>query len=363
MITIRSLFLHFIRAAMGVDEISNISISQKEWVQLYQLCDEQSLLGLCFPLIENMYNTSRPEKKIMLNWYVATERICSRNKKINQTLIELLKELTVHGILALVVKGQISAYEYDKKKNMRTPGDIDIFIKSENWNMLLNLLHSHKIKYSSHSAEKHIEIEYKNIKIEFHHHLIVLSSKLEEKRWEKFERESWEHNRYVEIDGYSVRTLDITDTAVYLLLHMHHHLLTEGIGLRQICDFNLFIKNHSSEINIKYLNDILFQIGYTRAFTAFTAFCTDYLGLDEEYLPIAISKKDHQYAKKLLNTIIEGGNFGKKNNLKGVKPGLLHSMNTAMLVFFHSIKYYHLAPEEAKMYWFRKIFWRRKRIE
>lgn len=356
-------FLYFLRASLDIEEVSDVSISKEEWGRLYQICNEQSLTGLFFPLIEQLPKQKRPATKILLNWYMASETIRKRNQVLNQVLARLMTELEMNQISALVVKGQICAAEYGDAKLLRSSGDIDVLINLDDWKKLLEWLHIHQLDYSSHAAEKHIEIGYFGVTVEFHHHLMALSSTNASKYWDEIEGGFWTHTRNVVIDEYPVRTLDITDTAAYLLLHIHHHLLTEGIGLRQICDFALFLKNHSKKIDIKSLNEILMHVGFKRAFTAFSALCTDYLGLKEDELPIRIDQTDHKFAKKLLQTIIKGGNFGKKNNLKGVNPGLLHSMNTALLVFSHSIKYYRLAPAEARMYWYRKIFWRMHRIE
>jgi len=159
-----------------------------------------------------------------------------------------------------------------------------------------------------------------------------------------------------------IKTLGITDTLVHLMVHAHHHLLTEGVGLRQLMDMALFLNNHYDELDLSLLHQHIIGIGHEKAFNAYMALLNKYLGLPKEKIPFELDLQDYVYADKIMDEVWRGGNFGHKNNLKGVKPGLLHSLNTARLVIGHSIRFYRLAPAESRAYWWRKIFWRTKRI-
>lgn len=334
-----------------------------DWPVLFELAKEQSVLGITFQGIQQLPSELRPPRNLLFQWIGYAEAIKKNNEKINECLVKLIQELEECGIEPLVVKGQINASEYAEPLS-RQSGDIDVFIMKQQWNKVEQWIKDNKYMYSSTSAEKHIEINYHKITIEFHFHLNMFSSKSAMSYWQReIEDKAWERLRYVFINGKKIRTLGITDTLVYLMVHAHHHLITQGIGLRQMQDMYHFLKNHFNELDIALLHQHLHGIIHEQAFNAYLALINKYLGLSDNYLPVDLHIKDYVYADKIMEEIWRGANFGFKNNLNGVPIGFRHSLNTALWVLRHSVKFYALAPKEARTYWWHKILWRMKRKE
>jgi len=318
-------------------------------------------MGVALQGIQKLPKEQWPPRKLLLQWISCVESIKWQNEKVNTALKDLVTELEAQGVKPFVVKGQIVAQEYEEPLT-RQSGDIDVFICKEDWENAERWMRKNNIAYSSYAAEKHIEFEYQGITVELHHHLNAFSNKRVMEYWQQeFEGKVVKRHRTVTVDDTAIKTLGITDTLVHLMVHAHHHLLTEGVGLRQLMDMALFLNNHFDELDLSLLHQHIIGIGHEKAFNAYMALLNKYLGLPKEKIPFELDLHDYVYADKIMDEVWRGGNFGHKNNLKGVKPGLLHSLNTAQLVIGHSIRFYHLAPAESRAYWWRKIFWRTRK--
>lgn len=358
-----------------------MAVGDYKWNAIVELAEEQSIMGVALRGVQKLLSDKCPQRDLLLQWIGCYNAIEQQNEKVNAVLSKLVENLEECGIKPIVVKGQVVAQEYDEPL-ARQSGDIDVFIGKEDWNKVKRWIKDNRLDYSSHSAEKHIEIEYGGVTVELHHHLNVFSSEEANRYWqneienkvtqilqidaekvisENLQNQRDKNIRYVEINGIKVRTLEVTDTLVYLMVHAHHHLLTEGVGLRQLMDMCLFVHNHFDELDLSLLHRHVVGIGHEKAFNAYMALLNKYLGLPKEQIPFELDAQDYVYADKIMDEVWRGGNFGHKNNLKGVKPGLLHSLNTARLVISHSIRFYRLAPAESRAYWWHKIFWRMKR--
>lgn len=332
------------------------------WGTLMDLAKEQSILGVVLQGIQSLPSQAWPPKNMLLKWISFSEAIRKKNKVVNNTLKELVTEFTSLGVRPLIVKGQVIAKEY-KDPLLRQSGDIDVFIAKNDWPILSKWITKNHFGFTSLAPDKHIEIDYHGVTVELHHHLNAFSSKHVMKYWiEEMETKFLERHRPVKIEGVDVLTLGITDTLTHLLVHTHHHLLTEGVGLRQLMDMAMFIHNHFEELNLSQLHSQLVGIDHLNAFNAYMALLNKYLGLPKTEIPFELVLDDYVYADKIMQEVWRGGNFGYKNHIKGLKMGLLHSIDTARIVIGHSIKFYRLAPSEARAYWWHRLVWRNKRI-
>lgn len=331
------------------------------WKEVMKLAVDQCVVGTALAGAERLDRSMLPSKGVLLQWIGMAESVKQRNQYVDRILVELTESLAAAGVTPLVVKGQVVAREYDEPL-LRQSGDIDLLIAPSEWSAAEAWLRREKLMVSTSAAEKHVETDYHGVTIELHRRLNAFSMKGADRYWtEEVENKAWERSRTVEINGRQIKTLGATDTLVHLMVHAHHHLLTEGIGLRQLTDLSLFAANHFDEIDLTMLRRHIRGIGHEKAMTAFLALAGKYLGLPAARIPLELQTADYRWADRIMREVWIGGNFGRNNNLRGVAPGLLHSLNTARLVIAHSLRFYPLAPGEARAYWWNKIFWRMKR--
>lgn len=97
------------------------------------------------------------------------------------------------------------------------------------------------------------------------------------------------------------------------------------------------------------------------AYPGLRAVLTDYLGLDETKFPFVIGAKEHQEANKLVENILEVGNFG--HNKQYVQPhGVIHGLQQFGQVFKQCWKFGHYAPSESWGYLWIKVKWWGKKL-
>ncbi|MCD8119227.1 MAG: nucleotidyltransferase family protein [Lachnospiraceae bacterium] len=105
--------------------------------------------------------------------------------------------------------------------------------------------------------------------------------------------------------------------AVVLLLHKLEHFLTSGLGLRQVCDWAVFVKEKLNAQRPdgkrlwKNLEPLLKDFGLLTFAGVMTRVCIDYLVLPREAAPWAMAY-DGQIAEKVIEQVLREGNFGKK---------------------------------------------------
>jgi len=97
---------------------------------------------------------------------------------------------------------------------------------------------------------------------------------------------------------------------VYSLIHIYRHLFDEGIGLRQMMDY-YYIMQHSIETERSEAYRALCNLGMKRFVSAAMYVMVGVYSMNQQYLLCEPSEK---YGTKLLNSILEGGNFGHYNN-------------------------------------------------
>ena len=99
------------------------------------------------------------------------------------------------------------------------------------------------------------------------------------------------------------------DHALILLLHMQHHMLGEGLGLRHLCDWACFVQKTADEPFWGELTDTLSSIGLLTYAAVMTATCARYLGTPCPDWAAA----PEDVCEAVMEDILAGGNFGRKD--------------------------------------------------
>lgn len=131
-----------------------------------------------------------------------------------------------------------------------------------------------------------------------------------------------------------------------MLLHMQHHLLSEGIGLRHLCDWAVFVDRFSDTEFRAMFENKLKEIGLWGFAVAISL--SAHLGIGLPYR--AFMGREFELAQSLLLDILAGGNFGKKDRgrvQEGMfisnrgKDGVRHGRIVQMILTVNQIVYTH----------------------
>lgn len=104
-----------------------------------------------------------------------------------------------------------------------------------------------------------------------------------------------------------------------LLLHTCHHLTGEGVGLRHLCDWAVFENSFSEEEFCELFEEKLKALGLWRFAQVLTRVSIKYLGADEKSWAVA----DDELVDALMEDILSGGNFGKKDKIRSMQTMLI----------------------------------------
>ena len=325
----------------------NITISEKNIMVIMELAKRQSVIGLVADaIISNDIPIGRDNVMMLLSYLNAVKR---NNRNVDEGLIELCSLLNNNSIGYFVFKGQTMAHLYDKQ-NIRCAGDVDFYCAEKDREKLLRLLEN-DVSFNDEVSFKHLSYKKNGVDFELHFKLANFSVKSHQEFWDSLIEAEIQNKKcdYISINDIDVSTLSPTTNAVYLFIHIYHHFMKEGIGLRQLCDWAVFLNHYRNEINRNEVEKILNKLGYMKAYCAFGSILLDKLGLEKDSFPFSINDNDRRWGMKVLKVIYSGGNFGW-NNRKINKIGLLHSIETGFIAISLTIRFMSLSPLENSMY-------------
>lgn len=296
-----------------------------EWGKIYQLAQEQSVLGLVLAGLEQYQNLNdNVNKKLLLQWIGEVQLIEQRNKAMNVYIAELIEEMRSVGIYTLLVKGQGLAQCYNRP-NWRSSGDVDLLLSKDNYEKAKAfILPKGVLTEPEEAGKKHLAMQVEQWAVELHGTLRVGLSKRVDRMLDKVQHDifyggqvrSWMNGRE------QVFLPAANEDVVYVFAHILQHFYKGGIGLRQICDWCRLMWTYRDSLNYGLLEQRIKSAGLMSEWKAFGAFAVEYLGMPVEamsLLDVRCKKEDgrseidvnlRKKADKIGEFILEVGNFG-----------------------------------------------------
>lgn len=319
--SINQIFFELIRASIGLSQLT-AKPSASEWKQLYDMAKKQSLVGICFKGLQQLYRnypeqTANIPVSLKMQWLGFAARIQQRNEYMNKRCVELQANLAAAGIRNCILKGQgvATLYASSNLNLLRQPGDIDVYVDASRENV---------IRYAQSLGDSHPDWDYKHLHLKVYndvevevHYIPEVFLNLRKNR--KLQRWFMEHKEDM-FDSVKIQRKESTeDTSLvspsiefnvfYILLHIYRHFLYEGIGLRQLLDYYFVLKTYSngSKNSDTQIRETIKIFGMER-FTHGIMWVLQYVfNLDDKCF---ICEADEEEGKYILNQIMQGGNFG-----------------------------------------------------
>lgn len=362
----RKVFFELLKAGLWGDGNLDIRIDgTTDWNYIYRLAQEQSVQGIALSGLEELrakgIELSVP-KVLLLQWIGEVQMIEQRNKEMNAYIAELIETLRKNDIYAILVKGQGIAQCYEKPL-WRSSGDIDLLLSDSNYD---------KAKKVMLPLAVNLEGEYKDYK---HFGLTMSSGFLVELHGTLHSHLSRRVDSVVDevqedvFCGGNVRSWDNRGTLVFLpsanndtifiFTHILQHFFSEGIGLRQICDWCRLLYTYRNSLNHKLLESRLRKMGLLPHWKAFAALAVDTLGMPVEAIPLYNDgQKWHKKGKRILSLILEEGNFGhgRDQSYKKKYPNIIEYAISFWVFTRYGIRQFMIFPSDAVRGWVRTIY-------
>lgn len=319
-------FLQLLSAALwGREPALSPVLSDAEWKGLLTIARQQTVEALVADVILDLPASRLPSASGIEFLLQCVHRTACRTAQHRSVLAELTTLLKQNGIQPVLLKGLGLSRLYPHPQ-YRGGGDIDLYVGEQAYEHSLELL----LKLSPESDvsvvkdDKHYALRYRGVEIELHRITESLSVPVYNRRFQTW-TEEWLTRRteamgQLETEGVTVNLPPVQYNALYLFNHIWHHFCIYGIGIRQFCDWTLFLHHHREEINWEVLLHDLKRFGLLRPWQMFGCVAVDHLGLPEEEFPF-YRKAYRKKALKILDQVFEDGNFGKSSPWLSYRPG------------------------------------------
>ncbi len=281
-------------------------LSVKEWHDLYDMAKSQGVAAVVWDAVAQLPIEYHPPRQLKMKWIAITSNIETNYDIQLSNSTRLAEEFHKVGIDTFVLKG-IALSKYYPIPQHRECGDLDCFLGS---NYELGNIIAEKLGAKvNRDYYRHSNFKYRQLTVENHQFCLPIRGNREMKEtelhlWQLLCRSS---NNYIDNTQLIAPPADFN--AIFLTYHSMTHFLTEGIKLRNICDWALLLKAEQNNIDWKEFYQICNKLNYTRIANILTYISTQYLGLTLENNDISTESKEHEL---VLNDLFEQNNIFNK---------------------------------------------------
>lgn len=336
-----SLFQELILISLGQRKAFSRKLTDRDWLELYKEAQRQSLVGVLLTGVETVVASGEDRPKFLVQWIVQVLALEKRNLLLNTRCREITELFAKQGLRICVLKGQGTAMLYPNPLR-RQCGDIDLWVEGKrddiykvlkrNWTVGKTVVH-------------HADVEvFDDVSVEIHFVPSFCYSPFRYHKYKSFFRRYGDRQfaNYDRLSGFSRPEAGFN--AVYSLMHIFHHVLHEGIGLRQILDYHYTLCNlDEAERTTVYAE--LRWLGLSKFASAVMYVEQQMFGLNSESMLCAPSES---LGALLLSEIEKSGNFGRFDERnKNV------NRNNRLALYWHNVSrnfmFVRFAPSE--------VFW------
>ncbi len=358
-----SYFLQLLSAAIWdrpLDETLFEGLDKSLWREIASMAYRQSVSALVGDKAVSLPAEFLPPGDITMRFISVIEQTRQTNLKMIGVLKELKKEYTREGFPFLLLKGLANGVNYPEPL-LRNPGDIDLLLYQKGDYERANEWLIKKGVRLEHGGAVHNIYQRGGISVENHSNAGYFNNWRYNRRFKRVEEEvlAKEEFAIAEIDSeLSVQILPVTFNAVFLFQHLFFHFVNFGVGLRQVCDWILFLHKHQGEIDNNEFNRLASHFALLYPMQLFARICVDHLGAEESIFPFPmVSTNSH--AEMVMKDILESGNFGfHRPGKKRPKEKLAGMWFSYIGTIKRSIKFAPISPQHCAVLPLTRLIYR-----
>lgn len=224
----------------------------------------------------------------------------------------LTQLLEAANIPVAVMKGCAAAVYYPNPE-LRSMGDVDLLVKPESFQKAYQLmLDNGYVLHGEDNGKYHVALIKDNVLFELHRSPAGLRKDKYGEFIRAFMESGLDHIERKKIDECVFPILPWKQNGLELIWHIKQHLYN-GLGLRQILDWMMFVDRVLDDGHYGEFKEILKKSGLNKLAIVVTRMCQIYLGLRTEGISWCRTAKPST-CEALMNFIVQQGNFGSKMN-------------------------------------------------
>lgn len=258
------------------------------------------------------------------------------NAKIDFEHIRIHRIMTQAGIPYMILKGFASALYY-RDPLLRSMGDVDFLVSPRCLEAADEVLKKHGYESTDKNRAFHDVYIGNGCRCEMHFEPAGIPEGKAGETVREYLNDALECSCEVKTEVGTMVVPSVFHHGLIILLHMCHHLTGEGLGLRHLCDWAVFISPMDNDEFCNIFEEKLKQIGLWKFAQIMAQISVEYLGCPEKEWA---GEVDRQLAEKVLHDIFKGGNFGQKSSDRSHESLLISSKteqeNSMLKQFFIS---------------------------
>lgn len=305
-----------------------IVLTAEQWTHIGDLARKQGVLGIMLDGVDKLETTRYGLTRELtaaqkLEWIGEVLQIEQRNRQQIVVMNDLAGKWKRQGCRVMVMKGQANGVFYPKPEH-RNPGDIDCYL-FENYARGNDIARQEGANVDE-SWYKHSVINYKGETFENHQYFVHTrdgkrGKKLNEELVEQLKNKSEEIKV---IPGTIVEMPSVQWTAMFLTYHGCAHFISEGLRLKQILDWAMFLKVLQEEVDWGTFYAFCDRNNLRVFVDAMNTISSKYLGIKVKNESLDV--KESPYADKIMHSalydedyVFNSGKSGWANRLHLVK--------------------------------------------
>ena len=325
-------FLELLRSGLwGKPADASIFQGEIDWNSILRIAREQTVQVLVANGIETLPKELWPPKVVIFKLMEIKTKTAKMHLLLNSVLAKITTALNAEGIPSVLLKGQGLAQNYLVPES-RICGDIDLYVGEENIDKAYEVIAALTDKPQEPEEgltgkEMHRELKVDGVIVEIHRKALATYGSRSTRLLKKWTQNNLDANFYnvklpsINFNQVAVKVPSADFNSIFILYHATHHMRIGGIGLRQICDWAIYIKKHYPEINLKELKSTLRRFNMIPVWKEFCIFAVNILGLDSLHLPLAPRRLNPTNGTDfILNDIFATGNFGHYRQFSPIPP-------------------------------------------
>ena len=239
------LFFDLLRASIGGQTGLSRPFSSQEWEGVYQVCRQQGVTAVTFNFVKSLPKEEAPHRALALEWFSAATGIERTLLQMQMVAEDFAKRMKEKQISVVVLKG-IAFAQYYPNPLHRECGDLDCYLmgkKEEGDQCTLEM--GGRLEESGY---KHSHLSYKGLTIENHRFFTDLKNTPRSFLTERHLKELMQED-CTSLGNTSLLSPSLNFNALFLLKHAQGHFIDEGIRMRHVLDWALFLKAKQQEVD------------------------------------------------------------------------------------------------------------------
>jgi hypothetical protein len=240
----------------------------------------------------------------------------TNNMRVEWNHIEAGSLMDGGDIPYVILKGCASAYYYPEPI-LRSMGDVDFLVPTEYLGGVDEILKGNGFTPWNERHICHIVYRKQDIHFEVHFEPAVIPEGDVGDIIRTYFEDIYDTSREVKVGDSTLCLPDDFHHGLVMLLHTCNHLTGEGMGLRHLCDWAVFVNHLSSDSFRGLFEEKLKAVGLWRYAQLLCQLCIRYLGLPSQEW--AMENVDDEFLYTMIKDIFSSGNFGVKDSNRYVQ--------------------------------------------